>query len=62
MNALTICLDSVITLTDRQFFDLCQKNSDLRFERNTQGDITIMSPEGSDTGMRSATITTDLEI
>ena len=62
MNALTISIDSVIDLTDEQFFQLCRKNSDLRFERNAQGDITIMAPEGSDTGMRSAGITTDLEI
>ncbi|MFN5766075.1 MAG: Uma2 family endonuclease, partial [Pseudanabaena sp.] len=40
MNALTISLESVIDLTDEQFFQLCRKNSDLRFERNAQGDIT----------------------
>jgi Uma2 family endonuclease len=62
MNALTISLDSVIDLTDDQFYQLCRKNSDLRFERNAQGDITIMAPEGSDTGMRSADITVDLGI
>jgi len=62
MNALTISLDSVIDLTDEQFFQLCRKNSDLRFERNSQGDLTIMAPEGGETGMRSAGITTDLEI
>jgi Uma2 family endonuclease len=61
MNALTISLDSVIDLTDEQFYLLCRKNSDLRFERNPQGDITIMAPEGGDTGMYSARITTDLE-
>ncbi len=62
MNALTISLDSVIDLTDEQFFQLCRKNSDLKFERNAQGDLTIMAPEGGDTGMHSASITTDLEI
>ncbi len=62
MNALTISLDSVIDLTDEQFFQLCRKNSDLRFERNAQGDMTIMAPEGGETGMRSAGITTDLGI
>jgi Uma2 family endonuclease len=62
MNALTISLDSVIDLNDEQFFQLCRKNSDLRFERNAQGDITIMAPEGGETGMRSAGITTDLVI
>ena len=62
MNALTISLDSVIDLNDDQFFQLCRKNSDLRFERNAQGDITIMAPEGGETGMYSADITTDLVI
>ena len=62
MNALTISLESVIDLTDEQFFQLCRKNSDLRFERNAQGDITVMAPEGGETGMRSAGITTDLAI
>jgi len=62
MNALTISLESVIDLTDEQFFQLCRKNSDLRFERNVQGDITVMAPEGGETGMRSASITTDLAI
>ena len=62
MNALTISLDTVIDLNDEQFFQLCRKNSDLRFERNAQGDITIMAPEGGETGMYSADITTDLVI
>jgi Uma2 family endonuclease len=62
MNALTISLDSVIDLNDEQFFQLCRKNSDLRFERNAQGDITIMAPEGGETGMYSADIITDLVI
>jgi Uma2 family endonuclease len=51
MSALTISLDSVLDITDEQFFQLCQKNSDLRFERSAQGDITIMTPAGSETGL-----------
>jgi len=62
MNSLTISLDSVIELSDEQFYQLCRKNSDLKFERNAHGDITIMAPEGGETGIRSASITTDLEI
>jgi Uma2 family endonuclease len=33
MNALTVNLQSVLELTDEQFFQLCQANRDLRFER-----------------------------
>jgi len=56
MDALTISLEPIFELTEEKFFQLCQKNRDLRFERSAQGDITIMAPEGSDTGMRSSGI------
>lgn len=62
MNALTISLEPIFELTEEKFFQLCQKNRDLRFERSAQGDITIMAPEGSDTGMRSIEISADLVI
>ncbi len=62
LTSLTISLAPAINLSDEQFFQLCQHNRDLRLERNTQGDITIMAPEGSETGIRSAIITTDLSI
>jgi len=62
MHSLTISLDSVIELNNEQYYQLCRQNSDLKFERNAQGDITIMAPEGGETGMRSASITIDLGI
>jgi Uma2 family endonuclease len=62
MDALTISLDSVIEMNDEQFFQLCQKNRGLRFERNAKGDITIMAPAGSDTGMRNSDLNADLVI
>ena len=54
MNSLTISLDTICELTDDKLFQLCQKNGDLRIERNSQGDLAIMAPEGSDTRMRSS--------
>ena len=60
MNSLTISLQSVIELTDEQFFQLCHDNSDLRFERNSQGDITIMAPAGSETSARNSDVNADL--
>jgi Uma2 family endonuclease len=36
MNALTVSLKSVIDMTDDQFFQLCQNNRELRFERNAK--------------------------
>ena len=40
MNSLEINCNS-LKLTDDQFFQLCQDNGDLRFERNSNGDIDI---------------------
>ncbi len=42
-----------LDLTDEQFFQLCQNNRDLRFERTATGELIIMPPTGSDTGNRN---------
>ncbi|WP_341524830.1 Uma2 family endonuclease [Nostoc sp. UHCC 0302] len=66
MNAVTTTLPSTlklkIDLTDEQFFKMCQKNRDYRFERTASGEILIMPPTGSDTGRRNVKITTQLDI
>jgi Uma2 family endonuclease len=54
MNTLTLSLEPTFELTDEKLFQLCQNNRDLRFERSSQGELSIMAPEGSDTGMRSS--------
>jgi len=53
MNNLTINLDTIIDLTDEKLFQLCIQHPEIRFERNAQGDLAIMAPEGSNTGMRN---------
>ena len=53
MTALTIQLNSIIDLTDQQFYKLCQANRDVRFERTATGELVIMSPTGSETGNRN---------
>ncbi len=50
-----------IDLTEKQFFELCQKNRDYRFERTATGELLIMPPAGSDTGRRNADITFQLQ-
>ncbi|MEB3312491.1 MAG: Uma2 family endonuclease [Snowella sp.] len=60
MNPLTIKLDP-LALSDEQFFQLCQNNRDLRFERNCQGDLIIMSPTGGETGNRNLEIAYQLQ-
>ncbi|MBE9143557.1 Uma2 family endonuclease [Planktothrix mougeotii] len=54
-------LDSVY-LSDEQFYQLCQNNPELKFERNAQGELTIMSPVGGESGNREAELITDLGI
>jgi Uma2 family endonuclease len=60
MTALTVNLNPVIELTDEQFFQLCQVNRDLRFERTATGELIIMPPTGGETGNRSGRITQQL--
>ncbi|MFM2063262.1 MAG: hypothetical protein RLZZ507_2932 [Cyanobacteriota bacterium] len=55
---LTLNLD----LTDEQFFQLCQNNRDLRFERTAAGELIIMPPTGSDTGNRNFDLAVELGI
>ncbi len=58
MESSTIALHSplelTLELTDEQFFQLCQNNRDLRFERTANGELIIMSPTGSETGRRNS--------
>jgi Uma2 family endonuclease len=60
MNALTVNLDSVIKMTDDQFFELCQNNRELRFERNANGELIIMPPTGGETGNRNGRLNQQL--
>lgn len=54
-NSIEINCDS-LQMTDEQFFQLCQDNRDLRFERNSNGDIVIMTPTGGETSNRNSGI------
>lgn len=47
-------------LTDDEFFQLCQDNRDLQFERTSLGEIIIMPPTGSESGRRNTKITVQL--
>ncbi|WP_414619292.1 Uma2 family endonuclease [Calothrix sp. CCY 0018] len=49
-----------INLTDEQFFQLCQNNPDVRFERTASGELIIMPPTGSITSDRNADLTCQL--
>jgi Uma2 family endonuclease len=57
MTALIVNLHPAIELTDEQFFQLCQNNRDLRFERTAEGELIIMPPTGWETGNKNAKLT-----
>lgn len=59
MTAYTIKLQPALDMTDDQFYQLCITNPDLRFERNAQGDLLIMSPTGGETGNRNVELATE---
>lgn len=60
MEALTLDIKSVIDLTDEQFFQLCQANRDLRFERTATGELVIMPPVGGESSNRNGRLNQQL--
>ncbi|MBW4476139.1 MAG: Uma2 family endonuclease [Tolypothrix brevis GSE-NOS-MK-07-07A] len=62
MNALTVNLKPILELTDEQFFQLCQVNENLRFERTATGELIIMPPTEGETSNRNAGLTTQVWI
>jgi Uma2 family endonuclease len=61
-SPLLLQFPSSMQMTDEQFFEFCQVNRDLRIERNKFGDISIMTPSGSETGNREFNIAVQLGI
>ncbi|MFB2922969.1 Uma2 family endonuclease [Aerosakkonema funiforme] len=61
MTGLTLNLDTV-HLSDEQFYQLCQNNRDLNFERTARGELIIMPPVGGDSGNRETDLIADLVI
>ena len=61
-NTLTLpaSLELKLHLTDEQFWQLCQDNQDLQFERTKTGELIIMPPTGGGTGKRNLKISVQL--
>ena len=53
-------LEFKLQLTDEQFWQLCQDNSEWRFERTATGELIIMPPTGGTTSDRNADLTYQL--
>ena len=54
MTAITVNFNSVIDISDEQFYQLCCHNPDTKFERNVNGEIVVMPPTGGETGKRNS--------
>ena len=54
--------NSIGGMTEEQFFQFCQENDSINFERNGMGDIILMEPTGSDTDLFNINIVTALGI
>lgn len=44
------------SMSDKEFFEFCQMNNDLRIERTAKGQLIIMAPTGSETGQVNSEI------
>lgn len=55
-SPLVVRIPPSMQMTDDQFFEFCQINNDLRIERSKFGEISIMPPNGSETGNRENNI------
>jgi Uma2 family endonuclease len=53
-------LRPAVELTEEQFFELCQLNSELLIERSSAGEMIIMAPAGWETGERELEIARQL--
>ena len=51
--ALELHTQPVIDMSREQFLRFCQRNRDVRIERNAEGSIAVMAPTGGETGARS---------
>ncbi|CDH47284.1 Uma2 family endonuclease [Candidatus Contendibacter odensensis] len=58
MSALTLRL--LPRLSERRFAQLCRANPELQLERSAQGELIVMSPTGSETGLRNTQLTGQL--
>jgi Uma2 family endonuclease len=57
MTSVTLDLSPLAPLSDEAFYQICQANPELKFERTAAGELVVMSPTGGETGDRNRRIT-----
>ncbi|GAB4277236.1 MAG: Uma2 family endonuclease [Oscillatoriaceae cyanobacterium] len=62
LTPVVLQMSPAIEMTEEQFFAFCQQNRDYRIDRAATGEITIMSPTGSETGNRNFDLIVQLGI
>jgi Uma2 family endonuclease len=53
-------LESITSLTRKQFYQLCLNNPQLQLERSPRGELIIMSPVGGESGRKEAKLIMDI--
>lgn len=56
LHNMKIELDKDAQFSDDEFFDFCQANRELKFEKTKDGNIVVMTPTGGNTGNRNSSI------
>lgn len=57
MSFFTLNVPETIALTDDQLYELCNSNRESSIERDSNGNIIIMSPAGGQSSIINATVT-----
>jgi Uma2 family endonuclease len=60
MTAVTLQIPKSLKFTDDKFVEIVAANKDLRLELSAQGELTLMSPTGGETGNRNFEMCLDL--
>jgi Uma2 family endonuclease len=62
MTAIAFKLEPLVHLTDDAFYQLCQANPEVKFERSAQGELVVLSPTGGISGNRNIKLSARLEL
>ena len=55
-SPITLRFSPAVPMTQKQFFDLCQQNRDVRLERTAKGELIIMPPSGGEGSNQEAEV------
>lgn len=62
MMTYSVTLQPLISLSDEAFYQLCQQNPDIKFERSARGELIIMPLTGGETGNNNAELSAEFVI